>query len=108
MTSLSRETRQKQMVEWQAKLHKRETLLAEKELDAVKIAHDIGVKELTSKIRESQVRLQAIDALEKRTAELAAIKAERLAKPKEQAPKAKKTAPPPAPAETKPTEKKKK
>jgi hypothetical protein len=108
MTSLSRETRQKQVVEWEAKLHKREALLVEKGFDAIRIAHDIGVRELKSKIRESQVRLQAIDALEKRTAELAAIKAERLAKPKEAAPKVKKTATPPAPAETKPTEKKKK
>jgi hypothetical protein len=108
MTSLSRETRQKQLVEWEAKLHKRETLLVEEGFDAIKIEHDIGVKELKSKIKESQVRLQAIDALEKRTAELAAIKAERLAKPKKEAPRAKKTATPPAPAEAKPTEKKKK
>ena len=108
MTSLSRETRQKQLVEWETKLQKRQTLLGEKGLDAIKIALDIGVKELKSKIKESQVRLQAIDALKKRTAELAAIKAERLAKPKEAAPRAKKTATPRAPAETKPTEKKKK
>jgi len=108
MTSLSRETRQTQLVEWEAKLHKREALLVEKGVDAIKIEHDIGVKELKSKIKETQVRLQAIDALKKRTAELAAIKAERLAKPKDAAPRAKKTATPPAPAETKPTEKKKK
>ena len=108
MASLSRETRQKQLVEWEAKLHKRETLLVEKGLDAIKIERDIGVKELKSMIKETRVRLQAIDALEKRTAELAAIKADRLAKPKEEAPKAKKTATRPAPAEAKPAEKQKK
>ena len=108
MTSLSRETRQKQLVEWEAKLQKRQTLLEEKGFDAIKIAHDIGVRELKSKIKESQVRLQAIGAAEKLSAELAAMKAERLTKPKEEAPKAKKAAKPPAPAENKPTEKKKK
>lgn len=108
MTSLSRETRQKQLVEWEAKLQKRQTLLGEKGFDAIKIVHDIGVRELKSKIKESQVRLQAIGAAEKLSAELAAMKAERLTKPKEEAPKAKKAAKPRAPAETKPTEKKKK
>ena len=106
MASLSRETRQKQLAEWELKLHKRQTLLGEKGFDAKKIAHDIGVRQLKSKIKESQVRIGAIDALEKRTAELAAMKAERLAKPKEEAPKAKKAVKPPP--ETKPAEKKKK
>lgn len=108
MTSLSRETRQKQLVEWEVKLQKRQTLLGEKGFDATKIAHDIGVRQLKSKIKEAQVRLQAIGAAEKLSAELAAMKAERLAKPKEEAPKAKKAAKPPTPAETKPAEKKKK
>ena len=108
MTSLSRETRQKQLVEWEAKLQKRLTLLGEKGLDAIKIAHEIGVRQLKSKIKESQGRLRAIDAAEKLAAELAAMKAQRLAKPKEAAPKAKKAAKPHAPAETKPAEKKKK
>jgi hypothetical protein len=106
MASLSRETRQKQLAEWELKLHKRQTLLGEKGLDAKMVAHDIGVRQLKSKIKESQARIGAIDALEKRTAELAAMKAERLAKPKEEAHKAKKAVKPPP--ETKPTEKKKK
>jgi hypothetical protein len=57
-------------------------------------------------MKEAQARLRAIDATEKRTGELAAIKAERLAKPKEEAPKAKKAAEPPP--EAKPKKKKKK
>ncbi len=108
MTSLSRETRHKQLVQWEAKLQNRQTLLEEKGFDATKIAHEFGVRQLKSKVKEAQARLQAIDAAEKLAAELAATKAARLAKPREEAPKAKKAAKSPAPAETKPAEKKKK
>jgi len=102
----SRETRLKQKAEWESKLQKRLALLGEKGFDEKKIARDVGVKELKAKIKESQVRVRAIDAKDNRTAELAAIKAERLAKPKEEAPKAKKAAEPPP--EAKPKKKKKK
>lgn len=102
----SRETRLKQKAEWEVKLQKRLALLGERGFDEKKIARDVGVKEMKAKIKESQVRLRAIDANEKRTAELAAIKAERLAKPKEETPMPKKTAEPPP--ETKPKKKKKK
>ena len=102
----SRETRLKQKAEWEVKLQKRLALLGEKGFDEKKISRDAGIKELKAKIKESQVRLRAIDANDKRTAELAAIKAERLAKPKEEAPKAKKKEEPPP--EAKPKKKKKK
>jgi hypothetical protein len=105
MASQSRETRLKQKAEWEVKLKKRMALLAEKGMGENKIARDVLVKELKAKIKESQVRLRAIDATEKRTGELAAMKAERLAKPKEEAPKAKKAAEPPP--ETKTRKKKK-
>ncbi len=101
-----RETRQKQLAEGEVKLQKRLALLGEKGFDEKKIARDVLVKELKSKIKESQVRLRAIGANEKQIADLAAIKAERLAKPKEEAPKPKKAAEP-AP-EAKPKKKKKK
>jgi hypothetical protein len=106
MASQSRETRQKQLAEGELKLQKRRALLGEKGFDEKKIAHDVLVRELKSKIKESQVRLRAIGANEKQVADLAAIKAERLAKPKEEAPKPKKAAEP-AP-EAKPKKKKKK
>ena len=106
MASQSRETRQKQLAEGEVKLQKRQALLGEKGFDEKKIARDVLVKELKSKIKESQVRLRAIGANEKQIADLAAIKAERLAKPKEEAPKPKKAAEP-AP-EAKPKKKKKK
>ncbi len=102
----SRETRLKQKAEWEVKLKKRLALLGEKGFDEKKIARDVGIKELKAKIKESQVRLRAIDATDKRTTELAAAKAERLAKPKEEAPKAKKAEEPPP--EAKPKKKKKK
>jgi len=107
MSSESRETRLKQKAVWESKLQKRLALLAQKALDAKQTERDAVVRELKSKIRQSQQRLGAIDASEKRTADLAATKAERLAKPKEEAPKAKKGAPEPPP-EPKAKKKKKK
>lgn len=106
MASQSKETRLKQKTEWEVKLDKRLALLAGKGLDEKKIALDVQVKELKAKLKAAQARLRAIDATEKRTEELAAIKAERLARPKEEAPKAKKVEEPPP--ETKPKKKKKK
>ncbi|MHB8771525.1 MAG: hypothetical protein ACYC7J_11040 [Syntrophales bacterium] len=105
--AIRREARLKQKALWEQKLQKRLALLKGKGLDEKKIALDVDVKALKAKIKESDKRLRAIDATEKRTAELAAIKAERLAKPKEEAPKAKKQEEPPPP-EPKPKKKKKK
>lgn len=107
MSSESRETRLKQKAVWESKLQKRLALLAQKGLDAKQSERDAAIRELKSKIRQSQLRLGAIDASEKRTADLAAAKAERLAKPKEEVPKAKKGAPEPPP-EAKTKKKKKK
>lgn len=106
MASESRETRLKQKAEWEVKLQKRLALLAEKGADKKKTARDAVVKELRAKIKESQVRLRAIEATEKRTAEAVTIKAERLARPKEEVSTAKKVAEPLP--EAKPKKKKKK
>jgi hypothetical protein len=106
MASKSEETRLKQKATLEAKLQKRLALLAEKGLDEKGIARDTLVKELKADLKQTEVRLRAIAANEKRTAGLAAMKAERLAKPKEEAPKAKKSAEPPP--EAKPKKKKKK
>ncbi len=95
--ALKRELRLRQKASWEVKLQKQVALLTGKGRDEKQIARDVLVKELKAKIKASQVRLRAIDANEKRTAELAAIKAERLAKPKEEPPKAKKAAPEPPP-----------
>ncbi|MDA8126020.1 MAG: hypothetical protein M0009_12625 [Deltaproteobacteria bacterium] len=112
MTSKSRDTRLEQKAEWEAKLKKREALLAGKGADAKKIAADIQIRELKAKIKESNLRIRAIDATEKRTGELAAMKAEKLAqaeaaKAAPPAPKKKKVEEAPAP-EAKAKKKKKK
>jgi hypothetical protein len=107
MASQSKETRLKQKTVLEAKLQKRLALLAEKGQDAKRIARDVLVKQLKADLKAMGSRLRAIDAHVKRTGELAAIKAERLAKPKEEAPKAKKAAPEAKP-EAKPKKKKKK
>jgi hypothetical protein len=107
MASESKETRLKQKATLEAKLQKRLTLFAEKGLDEKKIARDVLVKQLKAKLKKTAARLRAIAANVKRTADLAAMKAERLAKPKEEAPKAKKAAPEPPP-EAKTKKKKKK
>jgi hypothetical protein len=107
MASKSKETRLQQKATLEAKLQKKLALLAEKGLDEKKIARHVLVKELKAKLKETAVRLRAIDAHVKRTADLAAMKAERLAKPKEETPKAKKAAPEPPP-EAKAKKKKKK
>lgn len=107
MGSESKETRLKQKATLEAKLQKRMTLLTGKGLDEKKIARDALVKELKAKLKETATRLRAIAANVQRTVELAALKAERMAKPKEEPPKAKKAAPEPPP-EAKTKKKKKK
>lgn len=107
MASESKETRLKQKAALEAKLQKRLALLAEKGLDENKIARDVLVKQLKADIKSTEARLRTIAAHVKLTEELAAIKAERLAKPKEEASKQKKAAPEPPP-EAKPKKKKKK
>jgi len=107
MSSESRETRLSQKAQWEAQLGRRTALLSGKGIDEKKIARDVLVKKLKAKIRESQVRLDAIAANVKRTEELAAAKAARLATPKEEAPKPQKAPEPPA-EEAKPKKKKKK
>jgi hypothetical protein len=107
MASESKETRLKQKATLEAKLQKRLALLAEKGLDEKKIARNVLVKQLKAKLKTTAVRLRAIAANVKRTEDLAAMKAERLAKPMEEAPKAKKAAPEPPP-EAKTKKKKKK
>ena len=107
MASESKETRLKQKATLEAKLQKRLALLAEKGLDEKKIARNVLVKQLKANLKTTAARLRAIAAHVKRTADLDAMKAERLAKPKEEAPKAKKAAPEPPP-EAKAKKKKKK
>ncbi|MCL2669754.1 MAG: hypothetical protein FWE89_03620 [Syntrophaceae bacterium] len=79
MTSESRETRLRQQAEWEAKLQKREALLKSRGADARKITGDVQIRNLKAKVKEAKLRIRAIDANEKRTTDLVAMKAERLA-----------------------------
>ena len=113
MASECRETRLRQKSEWEVKLQKREALLKSQGADARKIAGDVQVRALKAKVKESQLRIRAIDADEKRTADLAAMKAERLAKAEAAkaeptVTKKKKAEEPPPAAEKKDKKKKKK
>jgi len=112
MTSESRETRLRQQGEWEAKLQKREALLKSSGADAKKIAGDVQIRGLKAKVKEAKLRIRAIDTNEKRTADLVAMKAERLtqaeaAKAEPPASKKKKAEPPPPAPETKAAKKKK-
>jgi len=106
MNSQSKETRLQQQALLNSKLQKRLAMLAEKGMDEKAIARDVIVKELKSKLKETAARLRAIEKVVKRTGELDAIKAERLANPKKNMPRAKKEAPE-ASTEAKPKKKKK-
>jgi hypothetical protein len=107
MASESRETRLAQKAAWELKLQNLTTLLAGKGLEVKQIARDAMIKSFKAKVKAAGVRLRAIDANEQRTAELATLKADRLAKAKEEAPKAKPAEQEPPP-EAKAKKKKKK
>jgi hypothetical protein len=105
MKAQSKETRLQQQALLNSKLQARLAMLAEKGLDEKTIARDVTVKELKSKLKETAARLRAIEAGEKLTDKLAAIKAEKLANPQKNMPRAKKTTAPETPE--KPKKKKK-
>jgi hypothetical protein len=107
MASESKETRLNQKAALEVKYQKRQALLYEKGLNEKDTARDVLVKKLKAGLNKMAARLKAIDDKEKRTADLAAIKKELLAKPKEELQKAKKMELEP-PAEAKPKKKKKK
>jgi len=105
MKAQSKETRLQQQALLNSKLKARLAMLAEKGMDETAIARDVTVKELKSKLKETAARIRAIEAGEKLTDKLAAIKAEKLANPQKNMPRAKKAAP--ETPEAKPKKKKK-
>jgi len=106
MPSKTREARLDQKAFWEAKLNQRLSLLKEKGLESRPIAKDIAIKSLRAKLRETESRLNAIDALEKKVQDMARLKAEKMAIPKEG--KAKKKKGEEEPAVSKRQQKKKK
>ena len=79
MASEAKETRSEQMLYWEGQLKQRLTLLTEKGVESKKISKDATVRKLRAKIRDTDKRLQAIQQKEKKVAEMARIKAEKLA-----------------------------
>jgi len=84
MPSKTRETNLEQKTYWENRLKQRSSYLAEQGAKKEEISKDSAVKMFRAKLREVAGRIAAIDALQKRTQELAAIKAEKLAAPKKE------------------------
>ncbi len=82
MPSKKKEARLDQREYWDAQLKQRLSLLTEKGLGAEAISRDVTVRRLRARLRETSHRLRVIEGMEQKTAELARLKAEKLAAPK--------------------------
>jgi len=83
MPSKSKAARLNQKDSLENRLEQRLTVLAEKGLKPGDISKDVNVRGIRAKIRETNARLNAISALEKKAEEMARSKAEKEAAPKE-------------------------
>jgi len=83
MPSKSLEARAQQKIHWETKLNQRIAELVEAGLDQAGIAKDAAVRKLRATLRATQNRLDVIDGLERKKEEMARLKAEKLAQPKE-------------------------
>ena len=90
MPSKSKAARLDQKDYWENKLEQQLGVLAEKGLKPGEISKDVNIRGIRAKIRKTNARLNAISALEKKTEEMARIKAEKEAAPKEENGKKKK------------------
>ena len=90
MSSKSKEARVGQKEYWGNKLNQRLSFLAEKGFEPEKIAKDATVRKIRAKIRETESRLKTIAGAKKKTEEMARIKAQKEAVPKEEKGKKKK------------------
>lgn len=82
MASKEKESRLEQRDFWNGQLKERMSLLTEKGLEGDAVSRDATVRKLRAKIRETGLRLKAIEEKEKKSEEMARIKAEKLAAPK--------------------------
>jgi hypothetical protein len=92
MASKSLEARENQKEYWGSKLNQRLSFLTEKGFESDKIARDSIVRKFRAKIRETESRLKTIAGKENKVAEMAKIKAEKMATPKQEKAKKKKEA----------------
>jgi len=107
MGSKQRETVLVQKTYFETKLKERRSYLMEKGISAQEVAKDGVVKKIGAQVRQTNVKIKALDAIEKRTEELAKIKADKLAAPAKSK-KEKKTVEEPAKGKGKDKKKKKK
>ena len=92
MASKDREARKEQKLYWDNQLSQRLKVLTEKGLEPGRIAKDPIVKKIRAKLRKTETRLKAIDAIAKKNEEMMEAKA---AKAEAEA-KASAAGPPPA------------
>jgi hypothetical protein len=90
MASKAKDTRLNQKAYWEKKLSARLAGMTEKGVEADKIKKDATLKKIRAKLRETDARLQAIEALEKQLESKAQLKAEKAAGPKKDKGKKKK------------------
>lgn len=107
MGSNSRQVQSGQKESSERKLKARLALLTEKGIESHNIDKDAVVKHLRANIRAINTRLKAIDAIGKKNEDLAKMKAEKAAAPKESSEGTKKKKEEKAPAEGKEKKKKK-
>ncbi len=84
MPSKTRQTNLEQKTYWEKRLSQRSGYLTEQGVEKNDMSKDSAIKMIRAKLREVGGRIAAIDATEKKTQELAAIKAEKLAAPKKE------------------------
>jgi hypothetical protein len=75
MASKDRAVRMEQKLHWETQLRRRMEVLAEKGLEPGRIAKDPNVKKIRAKLRKTETRLKAIDALARKNEEMIAAKA---------------------------------
>ncbi|MBN2396962.1 MAG: hypothetical protein JXI32_01150 [Deltaproteobacteria bacterium] len=84
MASKDKDARDTQKAYWEGALSRRLEVLHERGLDRETIAKDASVRKLRAQIRKIGTRLAVIDTRKKKTEEMARIKAEKMALPKEE------------------------
>ena len=84
MASKSFEAKKNQKEYWGSKLNQRLSFLTEKGFEPGKIAKDTTVRKFRAKMRETGSRLKTIASKAKKVEEMARIKAEKAAAPKEE------------------------
>ena len=92
MASKSLESRENQKKYWGNKLNQRLSFLTEKGFESDKIAKDSIVRKFRAKIRETESRQRTIASKENKVAEMAKIKAAKMATSKQEKVKKKKEA----------------